>query len=157
MAIFGVLLLILASVPCVLAGHFIGKDIYDSSRNRTYDAKKTVTILLLICLCLFGAGIFITISGTGDIFKKHFLGKPLADRNLEINEVYEIVADMGSATNTAVYPKRVLLKKDGDAEPSYFVLLNYLPEKSKQFVVRRYHGETDLLLLPCSTEPAEKK
>ncbi len=113
---------------------------------------KVVCFVVSLCFaalaapCFFYAGVAYETSD----------GLPLTDKDLVLNKCYEVVADMGSATNTAVYPKRVLLTKDGNKDPLYFVLLSYLPKDSKYFVPRCYQGETELTLVSCD-KPSEEK
>ncbi len=83
-------------------------------------------------------------------------GKPLADKDLMLNQHYEIMADAGSASITEKCPKRVLLKKEGEQDILYFVLSMHLPENSKHFVPKRYEGESELMLIPCE-KPNEKE
>jgi len=74
-------------------------------------------------------------------------GTPLTERDLALNRQYEVMADMGSAGEGSIYPKHVLLKKEGEERILFFVLQTTLPENSRYIVPRRFAGEKQLLFM----------
>jgi len=81
-------------------------------------------------------------------------GKPRTTNDLVVNDYYEIAINIESLkTDYAVY-KQVLLRRKGDKFPLLFHIHESiaLPESSKQFIVRRYEGESsaNIILVPCA-------
>lgn len=135
---------------CLILGWLIASETRDKG-----DFRKMLPFFFSLMLILLGAGLF---SAGGIHYARECLtnGRPLTNENLAINQTYELVADMGSVSTAAEYPKRVLLKKEGEQDVLYYNLSSYLPKDSKYFVVKRYEGEKEIRLVACE-KPAEKE